>query len=65
MRIEIFQENERERDLKAINCQKLHYANYFMQKFLPVKGWPFHVFHFLYMNKKQVMLEINSSFHLN
>ena len=26
-RIEIFQENKRERNLKAINCQKLLYAN--------------------------------------
>ena len=25
--IEIFQENKRERNLKAINCQKLLYAN--------------------------------------
>ena len=27
VRIEIFQENKRERNLKAINCQKLLYAN--------------------------------------
>ena len=27
VRIEIFQENKRERNLKAINCQKLIYAN--------------------------------------
>ena len=27
VRIETFQENKRERNLKAINCQKLLYAN--------------------------------------
>ena len=27
VRIEIFQENKRERNLKAINCQKLIYSN--------------------------------------
>ena len=35
VRIEIFQENKRERNLKAINCQKLLYAN--QQKFLLFK----------------------------
>ena len=27
VRIEIFQENKRDRNLKAINCEKLLYAN--------------------------------------
>ena len=27
LRIEIFQENKRDRNLKAINCEKLLYAN--------------------------------------
>ena len=35
VRIEIFQENKRKRNLKAINCQKWLYAN--PQKFLLFK----------------------------
>ena len=63
VRIEIFQENKRERNLKAINCQKWLYAN--QQKFLLFKWSPFHISHFSSINEKQAMLEINSSFHLN